>query len=70
MDFQKRVSYRLQFLHRKLPIFSEITDFQGNQRNIKFWAIFKRQPSTVQFEIYQNEQNEQFSVKSADSRNN
>ena len=26
MDFQKRVSYRLQFLHRKLPIFSEITD--------------------------------------------
>ena len=26
IDFQKRVSYRLQFLHRKLPIFSEITD--------------------------------------------
>ena len=26
MDFQKRALYRLQFLHRKLPIFSEITD--------------------------------------------
>ena len=25
-NFPKRVSYRLQFLHRKLPIFSEITD--------------------------------------------
>ena len=24
--FQKRALYRLQFLHRKLPIFSEITD--------------------------------------------
>ena len=26
MDFQKTVFYHLQFLHRKLPIFSEITD--------------------------------------------
>ena len=25
-DFQKRALYHLQFLHRKLPIFSEITD--------------------------------------------
>ena len=25
-NFQKRALYRLQFLHRKLPIFSEITD--------------------------------------------
>ena len=26
MEFQKRALYRLQFVHRKLPIFSEITD--------------------------------------------
>ena len=28
MTFQKRAFYRLQFLHRKLSIFSEITDFK------------------------------------------
>ena len=38
MDFQKRALYRLQFLHRKLsiftksPDFNEITDFSASKK--------------------------------------
>ena len=39
MDFQKRVSYRLQFLHRKLPTFSEITDSYVFTRKSKKYQI-------------------------------
>ena len=63
MDFQKRVSYRLQFLHRKLPIFSEITDFNEIKETTDFsrhslpTVIFPIKGHTVQCIFMKNDQN-------------
>ena len=45
-NFQKRVSYRLQFLHRKLSIFMKWTDFKDFQETACLELIrFQRSPT-------------------------